>query len=43
MKSYGDKEMEFFVTGVNGKLGSDIMNKLHRWGHQGIGLDLSDE
>ena len=29
--------MVFFVTGVNGQLGHDIMNELNRRGHTGIG------
>ena len=33
--------MKFFVTGVNGQLGHDVMNELHNRGHQGIGSDLA--
>ena len=29
--------MKFFVTGVNGQLGHDVMNELHKRGHEGIG------
>lgn len=34
--------MLFFVTGVNGQLGHDVMNELNRRGHVGIGSDLAD-
>ena len=34
--------MKFFVTGVNGQLGHDVMNELNRRGHQGVGSDLAD-
>lgn len=34
--------MKFFVTGVNGQLGHDVMNELHRRGHEGIGSDLAE-
>ena len=33
--------MRFFVTGVNGQLGHDVMNELHKRGHQGVGSDLA--
>ena len=33
--------MKFFVTGVNGQLGHDVMNELHKRGHQGVGSDLA--
>ena len=33
--------MNFFVTGVNGQLGHDVMNELHKRGHQGVGSDLA--
>ena len=33
--------MKFFVTGVNGQLGHDVMNELHRRGHEGVGSDLA--
>ena len=29
--------MKFFVTGVNGQLGHDVMNELHKRGHEGVG------
>ena len=29
--------MKFFVTGVNGQLGHDVMNELHSRGHEGVG------
>lgn len=32
--------MKIFVTGVNGQLGHDVMNELHRRGHEGIGSDI---
>lgn len=34
--------MLFFVTGVNGQLGHDVMNELHKRGYEGIGSDLAD-
>lgn len=34
--------MKFFVTGVNGQLGHDVMNELSKRGHQGIGSDIAD-
>ena len=34
--------MRFFVTGVNGQLGHDVMNELAKRGHEGIGSDLSE-
>lgn len=33
--------MKFFVTGVNGQLGHDVMNELHKRGHEGVGSDLA--
>lgn len=33
--------MKVFVTGVGGQLGHDVMNELHKRGHQGIGSDLA--
>lgn len=33
--------MRFFVTGVNGQLGHDVMNELRKRGHQGVGSDLA--
>lgn len=33
--------MKFFVTGVGGQLGHDVMNELHKRGHQGVGSDLA--
>ena len=32
--------MKIFVTGVGGQLGHDVMNELHKRGHQGIGSDI---
>ena len=34
--------MKFFVTGVNGQLGHDVMNELNKRGHEGVGSDLSE-
>lgn len=35
--------MKFFVTGVNGQLGHDVMNELQKRGHEGVGSDLANE
>lgn len=35
--------MRFFVTGVNGQLGHDVMNELQKRGHEGIGSDLAEQ
>ena len=32
--------MKFFVTGVNGQLGHDVMNEVAKRGHTGTGSDL---
>lgn len=32
--------MKFFVTGVGGQLGHDVMNELAKRGHEGIGSDI---
>lgn len=32
--------MKVFVTGVGGQLGHDVMNELHKRGHEGIGSDI---
>lgn len=37
------KVLKFFVTGVNGQLGHDVMNELLRRGHIGIGSDIQPE
>ena len=34
--------MKFFVTGVNGQLGHDVMNELGKRGHEGIGSDIAE-
>lgn len=34
--------MKFFVTGVNGQLGHDVMNELHKRGYEGIGSDKAE-
>ena len=33
--------MKIFVTGVNGQLGYDVMNELHKRGHEGVGSDFA--
>ncbi len=33
--------MRVFVTGVNGQLGHDVMNELHRRGHEAVGSDIT--
>lgn len=33
--------MKYFVTGVNGQLGHDVMNDLHKRGLEGTGSDIS--
>ena len=33
--------MKFFVTGVGGQLGHDVMNELHSRGHEGVGSDIA--
>ena len=35
--------MKFFVTGVGGQLGHDVMNELIRRGHEGVGSDIQDQ
>ena len=35
--------MKFFVTGVNGQLGHDVMNELASRGYEGIGSDIAPE
>lgn len=35
--------MKFFVTGVNGQLGHDVMNELNKRGHEGVGSDIQPE
>ena len=34
--------MKFLVTGVNGQLGHDVMNELHKRGYEGIGSDIAN-
>lgn len=34
--------MKFFVTGVNGQLGHDVMNELHKRGYEGVGSDITN-
>ena len=33
--------MKYFVTGVNGQLGHDVMNELNKRGHEGVGSDIA--
>ena len=33
--------MKFFVTGVNGQLGHDVMNELSSRSYEGIGSDIA--
>ena len=33
--------MKVFVTGVGGQLGHDVMNELHKRGHDGVGSDIA--
>ena len=33
--------MKIFVTGVAGQLGHDVMNELHKRGHEGVGSDIA--
>ena len=35
--------MKVFVTGVGGQLGHDMMNELHKRGHEGIGSDIAPQ
>lgn len=35
--------MKFFVTGVGGQLGHDVMNELAKRGHEGVGSDIQPE
>ena len=32
--------VKFFVTGVGGQLGHDVMNELLKRGHEGVGSDI---
>lgn len=34
--------MKFFVTGVNGQLGHDVMNELSKRGDEGVGSDIAE-
>ena len=34
--------MNFFVTGVGGQLGHDVMNELLKRGHEGVGSDIQE-
>lgn len=35
--------MKFFVTGVSGQLGHDVMNELAKRGYDGVGSDIQPE
>ena len=35
--------MKFFVTGVNGQLGHDVMNELQKRGYEGVGSDIAEQ
>lgn len=35
--------MKFFVTGVNGQLGHDVMNEIQKRGYEGVGSDIADK
>lgn len=35
--------MKFFVTGVNGQLGHDVMNEIQKRGYEGVGSDLAEQ
>jgi len=35
--------MKFFVTGVGGQLGHDVMNELAKRGHTGVGTDMAPQ
>ena len=34
--------MRFFVTGVGGQLGHDVMNEVLKRGHEGVGSDIQE-
>ena len=36
------ENMKFFVTGVGGQLGHDVMNELLKRGHDGVGSDIQE-
>lgn len=35
--------MKFFVTGVNGQLGHDVMNEIQKRGYKGVGSDIAEQ
>ena len=35
--------MKFFVTGVNGQLGHDVMNEIQKRGYEGVGSDIAEQ
>ncbi len=42
MVSESEYGMKVFVTGVNGQLGYDVINELHRRGYDAVGSDMAD-
>ena len=34
--------MKFFITGVGGQLGHDVINELLKRGHEGVGSDIQE-
>ena len=38
----GGEDIKFFVTGVNGQLGHDVMSELSKRGHEGVGSDIAE-
>lgn len=35
--------MKFFVTGINGQLGHDVMNEVQKRGYEGVGSDIAEQ
>ena len=35
--------MKFFVTGINGQLGHDVMNEIQKRGYEGVGSDIAEQ
>ena len=35
--------MRFFVTGVGGQLGHDVLNELDKRGYEAVGTDILDD
>lgn len=42
MIDLGGVNMKFFVTGVGGQLGHDVMNELLKRGHEGVCSDIQE-